>query len=290
MDEVHPQNAGIYETVHQVAAGYGAGPLLELPLRNQSRVVTPDSLIGALRHGLPLVGGFTGYPPLHERFLRLAVDGLLDGGDFADLVDMTHLRWVLLHPEVDWPSGAERDLVLHHPDLEPVLSEDGWDLLRIRREPRHPEWYAAIARGRRPMTSILGTPLVRLSAPAGTIGAVVEPAVAEAGGLLALRLNLDNRGTEAWPASHPSILEGSPVVILLRIVPAGSEGPRRFAGTPVQLWRDVPGGESLRMAVPLTAPSRPGRYRLESVLVQDGRPLATNRAEFEVSAPVRKRH
>jgi hypothetical protein len=287
LDPVPAQGDSIYADL-RAAAGPLRGPMLELPLATRDGPTAPDAMLGILRHRLPSVDGHTGYPPPHARFVRARAAELASGGELQDVVDMTHLAWILLRPAEQWPNPEQRARVLARDDLRLVLSEAGWDLLRVELEPRHPEWFAAVAGGSRPGETALGTPLAPLAAPAGALDARVEPERVAPGGWFVVRAEVRNGGAEPWPALlGPRDPKPLGVKLSMRLVPVDAEASASTAGDAALpaidatsfLWRDVPAGDRLAMSVPLAAPARPGRYRLEVGLLQRAG------AAFDVTRP-----
>src|SRR5207244_5604416 len=133
-------NRRVYSMVGQFVTLMGGGPLLELPLRGQpdarrhasSASLVPDAMIGSIHHWLPLVTGFTGYQPPHYWLLLQMISRLPDPEAFSTLVDMTHVRWVLLRPPADWASPGARERVLRgllaSHDVDRTWSSEGWML------------------------------------------------------------------------------------------------------------------------------------------------------------------
>jgi hypothetical protein len=151
LDEVEPQTHPIYDAVREAARAEGPGPLLELPLADRGfHGLEREAMLGSTRHWLPLVSGLTGYPPFHRDLLVRKIDRLPEPTALDDLVDLTHVRWLLLRPADQWPDPSVRAGLLGLSQVRPVLARDGWDLLRVDREPQHPEWFAALAAGSLP--------------------------------------------------------------------------------------------------------------------------------------------
>lgn len=246
------------------------GTLLELPLaRADGRWTETEAMVGATRHWLPLVEGLTGYPPAHDRLVHDTVLRLPADDALQDLVDMTHLRWLVLWP--DPPLQAEPVLrgVAALPGVQRVAVADGWQLLRVDRVRGHPEWYEALAGGPRAGMTLLGTPLrpltedeadgrVRLGAPPGEV---------VAGGLVQLVVRLENAGRLAWPVALPPNAPGTYAVWLVARW-TSLDGRAASAPQAVALRRDVPAGESLLQPLWLAAPPAPGTYALEARLHQ----------------------
>jgi hypothetical protein len=282
-------NRRLYATIGDTITQMGGGALLELPLRGQpdpqrhtlSASLVREAMIGSIYHWLPLLTGFTGYQPPHYRLLLAMIVRLPDPEAFATLVDMTHVRWVLLRAPADWMSPDDRERILRgltaSHDVEPIWSAEGWTLLLVRRTPRHPEWFAAIAAGTRLDATVLGTPLQPLR-PGDAVG-VVESAhelpTVRPRARFALPLVVRNAGRATWPVVAPAKLSlggfeglgptstGYTVELVAHwhAVPGGP--PPRQRPSRITLARDIPAGETLRAAAFLSAPTQPGAYLLE---------------------------
>ncbi|HYC22731.1 MAG TPA: hypothetical protein VEI94_08505 [Candidatus Bathyarchaeia archaeon] len=271
-------NAALYDRVGQVLREAGGGPLLELPLKGRSGPLQPDAMIGSTRHWQPLVVGYSGYPPDHFMLVVRTIQRLPASDALADLVDMTHLRWILLRPEADWQSALDRqqvlDGLLRGGMARRRWAQGEWVLLELTREAQHPEWFAAIASGTASGT-VLGTPLTpvpRAAAIARVSGGPL-PASVSAGAWLQPRLRVENAGTAAWPVAAPpeglvtgSIVAGRvPEKGTVRIVADWAPldpSPVLDRTTLFPLFRDVSPGEVVWRTIALQAPSVPGLYRL----------------------------
>ena len=223
-------------------------------------------MVASTRYWLPLVGGFTGYPPSHYRLLADAVRRLPDPDALGDLVDMTHVGWFVLHPIAVWRQPEMRAAIVVMPGVTRVADVDGYVLLRVARPPQHPGWYDAIARGPRAGTTVLGTPLVTV--PESDARASVVARAQSAGptrGWLRLDLAVTNNGAGTWPVAVEQTETTPPVVRLdVRWWPAGAphDDAHAVLHQPAALARDVPGGETLRQTVFLSTPAPPGAYDL----------------------------
>jgi len=271
LQEIPGQSLPIYDAVRAAASREGPGPLLELPLIGaEGRPTEPDSMVGSTRHWLPLLGGYTGYQPPHHALLQQLLSRLPPRQAVADLVDMTHLRWLLLHPAAEWrvPKANVRTALLGLPELRHVVTQDGWELLSVGRQPQHPEWFAALAAGPRAGQTLLGTPLVHL-ASAGAVARVSAPkapAQALAGPPLSLALQITNAGAAPWPVTVPP---RAPLTYTVRMIArwwpplVPHEDGTTVVWQDVELPRDVPAGEELPWTVWLQTPFAPGPYDVE---------------------------
>jgi hypothetical protein len=274
----------IYEAVARATSG-DAGPLLELPLADahpERRSGTlpfgqleSDDMVGSLAHWLPLLTGHSGYPPLHRGVLLEMIRGLPGSGALDELVDLTHVRWLLLRPGDYWPDATLPARVLALPGVVRTFEREGWVLARVERPVRRPGWYEAIAAGYRPGRTVLGTPLDVL-ADADAVGVVEAaqppPDAVRPGAVVLLDLRVRNAGTRTWPVVVPANASTTRTVHLVgRWTPLDADA----AGGPpatevVRLRRDVPAGDTLAQVVPVHAPREGGDYQLMIALAQEG--------------------
>lgn len=294
-DAIDGQVNPVYDEVATVAGEQGAGPLLELPIDNgrdamdgsRSRVAVGDSMVGATRHRLPLVWGFTGYPPPHEPILRRMIGDLGRPGVLAQLVDMTHVRWILLRPARDWADPGMRDRILRMEGVVPVFSRDGWDLLRVGMEPRRPEFHRALAAGPRAGRTPLGTPVDGPRSLAAGVAIEALPREVTPGDVVRLVIRVENLSGEPWPATDEAGAPGG-VRVVVELRRAGDRKAETFVlGLP---W-DVLPGEHVRLPLDVRAPGSPGISRVTAFPWREGGPKARLRTdtrpgadEFEVVA------
>jgi hypothetical protein len=260
----------LYRDLGRLVGAQGGGPLLEVPfVSNPLAHSAPEEMVGQLEHGLPLITGFTGYRPDHHALLVSLVTTLPAAPALDDLVDLTHLRWILIRPTDEWPDPAVRQRFLNglrrYPALGPSWTIGPWILQRLDRAPAHQAWFDWLAAGPQPGRSVLGTP--RGSIPeADAIAAVSARAgssTVRSAWVTSVALEASNRGAAAWPTWGPT---GSSEPGLVRWEarwrradrPDGEWGPV----TTVALRRDVPAGEALSQTIVLATPEEPGAYDL----------------------------
>lgn len=284
--------ASAYARVGQLVRAGGEGALLELPLTapvatgGLAATYETDAMVGSTYHWLPLLDGYTGYEPPHRQALLDVVTELPEGPALDDLVDMTHVRWILLRPAADWPDADERDRFLRSllawPSAGPTWDIQDFTLFRLDRVPAHPEWFAALAGGAAGAHTALGTSIGPLPAPAAaaTVAADLLPTELTAGQEIALRLSVHNAGSVAWPVAIPPTTALRPtwerpllprtyaVVLVSRWRPL--DGPPGNVPQPqeIRLRRDVPPGETIVQPVALQTPESTGRYEFELAIEQ----------------------
>lgn len=145
-------DAPVYRALADIVRREGPGPLLELPISSFGHSTQPDAMLGAITHQQPLIVGHTGYLPPHRRLLDKTIFRLPAEDALQDLVDMTHLRWIVVRPAAAW-GGAERRAQFVRelgalPGVARVAQLDGgWSVFAISRLPLHEERFAAIAAG-----------------------------------------------------------------------------------------------------------------------------------------------
>jgi hypothetical protein len=89
----------------------GGRPVLELPamgsvLQSARVAATERYMLGATIHWLPLVNGYSGYPPPSDGLLMTLAERLPDPTAFADLCDLVDLGWLVVHAD-SLPNGAD---------------------------------------------------------------------------------------------------------------------------------------------------------------------------------------
>jgi len=254
----------IYSVVERTARGDGA--LLDLPFVSLSEALSDpvrtavasdaDAMLASTQHWLPLVTGLTSYAPPHRALFDALIARLPSSDALDDLVDMTHVRWIVLHATEVWPTRSlpTRAALLKLPGITRMASIAGADLLRIDRTQHHPEWFAAIARGIGRDETLLGTPLVPLAnaaARALVVPRTALPGQAIAGRPFLLSVAVSNVGSAAWPvsvAAETSDAHGVSHVVRL-----------------VSAWRTA--GDTVTRDIWLIAPDGPGNVPLRRHLV-----------------------
>lgn len=271
-------DAPVYVKVKQIAAREGRGPLLELPLGSKGFPLQADAMLGNALHELPLLTGWTGYPPLERGLVDENILQLPSEEAVQELVDMTHLRWILLRPASFWESRRERSRfarqLLRIEGVGPEHRIGQWSLIGVKRPVRHPEWFDTLARGAAPGRSLLGAPLDDVAAKrtASRIELLGKPSVvkADAGSAKLLAVRVTNDGEATWPVlreGRRALPGGMSLVARWRSLDPGGDA-RPSEGRRQPLPRDVPPGESDSLAVVVAVPEVPGRYALELALEQ----------------------
>jgi hypothetical protein len=257
----------VYRTL---AATPEDGVLLELPLSDEAGAYREaEYVLLSTGHWKTLLNGYSGYVPPTYVLVRELARRLPDPAALQRLVDLTGLRWVIVHamqgrPPQAWSAleqaGTVRRLAA---DPEAILYEVAptprLDLAeRARRDTLEPAH-----------ETLLGTPLTRLEPAAleaewdvGTPPARLRPRQR-----VLLPVTVRNATQTAWPGY--GVRAQGLVVVQGRWLPADAPGRAADAGT-APLLADVGPGASAETVARFDAPAAPGRYTLELALRQMG--------------------
>jgi len=141
----------VYREVGRIVRTEGEGPLLEVPITSFGYSLQAEAMLGAMAHRQPLITGHTGYPPPHRDQLDDAIRRLPTEQALQEIVDMTHVRWLLIRPREYWsPARARRDYVdalLRMPGVTHLWQLRGWTLAVVERQPQQAAIFDAIAAG-----------------------------------------------------------------------------------------------------------------------------------------------
>ncbi|MFM8411656.1 MAG: hypothetical protein ACKOCT_15435, partial [Alphaproteobacteria bacterium] len=140
----HPGRADAiaYRRIGELARREGGGAMVEVGLPPW------NAMVDATWHEMPLVDGYTTlWPP--QYFGVLPRKGSASGLD--ELVDISHLRWVIFPPSRRWTEPIDRERLLRELLAMPMTTRfDVGDfvLVRLDRPPAHPAWFETLAAGR----------------------------------------------------------------------------------------------------------------------------------------------
>ena len=285
------ERADAYRAVKRYTDEFGRGPLLELPA---GIAIDSEAMLGSTFHWLPLLNGFTGYAPAHARAMRAASDALPDPAALQELVDLCHLRWILMRPNQDWgsPRVAEqiRQGLLSSNLVGRSFTFNGFTLIEVTASPLQAQWYPAIAAGPKPGMTALGTPIRRLSM-ADAVAAI--EGVGEIGDVAnqgMVKLRVRNAGNADWPVLLNGLIvqfdslfpprKFAPLTVYLEarwtpLAEAPNSGTGKELVQAVPLDRDVLAGETVVQSFPMPKLARPGRYRFDVRVVQNDGPEFT---------------
>jgi hypothetical protein len=271
---------GVYEALARSADD---GAVLELPMgggrdpRGPYREAT--YMLASTLHWKPLVNGYSGYLPPTYGLLASIAARLPEAGAVQDLVDMSGLRWVVVHQPRGWVRDAWKPLVAAG-FVRPVVDADDavlFEVLLPVRENLVGALRAAVLR--RPPTTLAGTSLGALAALRATVTFPPLPERLQRGATLPLFPTVRNEGDAAWPCV--GVWPDGLVVADVRWTDANGRdvGPRELG---LRLPRDLGPGDNVRIDASIAVPRDPGTYSLEVRLRQDGR----GRESVPVSIPV----
>lgn len=292
-----PASRAAYAAVAEIRAREGGGALLELPIRGllpgagtEPQTLEPDAMLASTQSWWPTPAAHLSYhAPLRAFFMR-TVAALPASGALADLVDATHVRWLLLRPSEAWTSEQRADVraaLLADPAVGASWEvAPGWTLLRLDRAPQHPAWFAAARHGPAPGRSVLGSPLERIPDAAARatvrVDGALPPIVSGAGTSLAIEVR--NDGDRPWavvptPVTPltldgrlPNVVRREGTVMLHERWWRAGDAPQTPPALErrIPLRRDLDPGESDRLTIEVTAPVQPGDYVLELGVEQIG--------------------
>jgi hypothetical protein len=242
------------------------GALLELPVAQPE--VAGRRMLLSTYHWLPILDGYSAYPPLTRRYLTGKVQGLPDEASLQELVDAVDVRWVLVH--LDELSEQEREQ--WQADFLP-----GLELVRRWGDDALFEVYLPLTRDRRAQLqrtdqTLGGVPLAPVPGPCpGRLGAMLveRDRPLRPRERARLRIEVDNASAHPWPGLglYPRYL------VQLRATYRGY-GRKGGIPRPLPLWVDFPAGGVVEAEVEIVAPAWAGVYELQLELVQDGESLA----------------
>jgi hypothetical protein len=230
-------------------------------------------------HWLPIVDGYSGYPPASASYIHAISRGLPDEGALQSLVDVVDVGWILVHRAHLTPPAAAAWHGRLPPGLEPA-GEWGEDLLlRVTRP------VATDRRGRLLSTSVTlaGAPLAPLGPRCR--GEIVlrgmPPQPWPLGTLMALDVSVRNDGDTPWPGFGlvPRHL------VRLTACMMDAAGPP-CSGAPTPLPADVPPRGELTVPVTLKS-GLPGDRMLRIELLQTGDPPLAQCGVAPLTVPVR---
>ena len=261
-----------------LAAQEGPGAVLELPAASiEGDFVGAERnaryMLASTDHWKPLVNGYSGYEPPSAALLNAAIRRLPEARALAFLAETIDLRWIVLHR--DRLIGHE---VLAWPDRTPpglaVVARFGEDIVyELRRT-------TGIApTGLRPHAERRVAALTENCLEGRILSVEAPPVVGLTAFVVPMNVRFENQSDCLWPAV--SLFESGLVGLRYRWTdPAGEELP---PGPFSRLIEDVPAGEVREAPVVVIPPfGAPGRWRLEILLEQSGRPEAIARTELDI--------
>ena len=247
--EQGPTMPPVYEWLRVHGDG---GALLELPLGPERtyRALNAASLAmyRSTHHWLPLLNGYTAYPPPSYGVLMRVARQLPDPEGLDTLLSLADVRWILVHLGQLW--GPERQPWRTPPGLQ-LAAEFGDDIvLRVVHTPSADHRAALLD----PVPGQTLAGLATTPLPADARRARIEPAFLPrtlvAGRPAGGAVRVVNSSTAAWPG----LAADDDGLVMVR---AAWEG---LPGAPIRLRlpRDLGAGESVTLRFPLVPPGPPG--------------------------------
>jgi hypothetical protein len=237
-------------------------------------------------HWLPMIGGYSGYPPASADYLHTLAHGLPARETLQEIVDLVDVGWILVHLDQLSPRAASR---WHDPEPGEGLELIGvWEhdaLLRVTL-PVVEDRRGRLTNARE---TLGGVPLEPLGASCpGELRVAAlppEPWLVHTPGRVVVELA--NRGDAPWPGMAFSPRH------LVRL--SGRFVSRKGRSLPAQeaaLPGDVPAGGTLQAPAIFLSPAWPGSYQLELSLVQaeDGPLTRCGLAPIQVPVSIARSH
>jgi hypothetical protein len=249
------------------------GPVLELPVGDvekdfRANLWDARYTYFSSYHWLPLVNGYSSYPPQSYRLLSAIARRLPDPTALQDLVDLAEVRWIVVHGDSLEPwDRAAWSVEAPAAGLRRV-ARFGADSIFEVTAPRERDFGASFPRSADPSRTLTG--LSRAPLPAEAMrGRLVELELGApliAGLSTSARVRVENLGSHTWPGLD-ALATG---LVALRdewIPELADESVQR--GTS-RIARDLAPDEGITVPFTMVIPRQPGRYRLRLSLVQEG--------------------
>lgn len=270
MDRFAPFGAQkeVYSEVARIVAEH-PGPLLEVPYRGLTWSNAPDSMLGQLHHGMPILTGHTGYFPRHHDQLLALLEAVPEPSALRGLVRLSGMKWLLLRADPAWPKRPKFFAQKIPPEWIRTHAEiQGWHLYEIDIPELQAPWQDYVAGPPSSSTSPLGTPLREIQLARANLEAKADYPAWFTDSELRVEVRLVNLGQQGWAArSQP----GEPEEWVVRFFAAWtSRQTGLLERVELPLLHDVGSGESANFVLRVPTPATPGLYTLEIGLEQLG--------------------
>jgi hypothetical protein len=238
------------------------GALLELPIGAEHTypALAAESLAmyRSTCHWLPLLNGYSAYPPPSHTVLMRVARELPDPQSLDTLLGLVDVRWILVHLGALW--GPERRAWRALPGLE-VAAEFGDDVVFHVVHRPSADHRATLLRPEpgRTVTGVSTAPLGP-EARRARLGAVFLPQVLVPGRASGAAVRIENTSATAWPG----LAAEDDGLVVLRAAWDGAVRPPLT----IRLPRDLGPGEAVTVHFTLDVPPVPGDYRLGLRLAQ----------------------
>jgi hypothetical protein len=263
-----PTGDAVPEAYRWLAAHGRGGPLLELPLGIEPSLTATQRESRAMYfstvHWLPLLNGYTAYPPPTHALLMRVARQLPEPEGLETLVNLVDVRWILLH--VDAVPAAERRAWMGLPGLA-VAARFGPDvILEVTRTPSA-DWRRTLIEPL-PGRTVGGVETAPLPAAArvGRIEAVSLPDRVYLAARSEAAVRVVNLGLEPWPGL--ALTDEGLVALAAAWQPMDPSAAAPTVQT-IMLPRDLPSQASVVLRFTLRPPGA-GIYRLTLTLRQTG--------------------
>jgi hypothetical protein len=258
----------------------GGGPLLELPIGPSLGVnrdlIAARAMYFSTYHWLPLINGYTGYPPTAYALLENYAEQLPSVSALRFLAFCTGLRWILVHQEGRWqrrPGWAE----LRGVRLQGAFGAHVEGAVRGGMRPPRDLLYAVslphdpdcASRLFDPTATAEGNRPVALPSMRGDLRIEGLPATPSAGAESPVVIELRNTGSQVWPGPT----DNEDLRVALRVRWEGVRGSASGPGSEQTIFlpQDVLPGRAASLQTWLSHPRTAGDYRLRARLAQAAR-------------------
>jgi hypothetical protein len=239
------------------------------PLPPALLVDAASAMLGSLVHGHPVLEIHSHHVPPGSALVNRLAREPPTRASLEALVDMTHLRWILLRPSGD---DVRDDAWSALPGVAPAASLPDGRIYEVRIEPRH-VWFDALSAGPRPDRTLLGTALAPVADPRARLAVSRLPPAVPRASSFAAPITIVNDGATAWPVSAPAGAADARIVSIR----ARWDGGGAHHQT-IELPYDVEPGTTLEVPARLAAPPAPGHYTVTLELAQGQVRFATTPA------------
>lgn len=262
---VQPTHADLPEAVRWLREHGRGRALLEVPVGGLT--ATGRRMLLSTYHWLPIVDGYSAYPPLTRTYLSRIAIRLPEQSALQTLVNAVDVGLILVHLDEFAPARRDAWTSGAIPGLE-LVQRWGGDLLFAVVLPVTNDRRALLVGTDRTLS---GLPLAPVAAPCpGSVSARLpgESGLLAPGTKVSIHLQIDNASAATWPGFglYPRYLVQLRTTVRRDGTPIGQ--PRTTA-----LWKDVPAGGRLATQIDVVLPARPGAYQIELAVVQDGESL-----------------
>jgi hypothetical protein len=214
-------------------------------------------------HWLPIVDGYSAYPPASSGYLHGIAAALPSEAALQTLADTVDLGWILVHRGQMTPAKAAAWNDPLPAGLERVAEWDADLLVRVTRTPRDDRRALLLSTSE----TLHGVALAPFGdrCPGAIVVRSAPPSPWPSPGIAHVEIDVRNDGADPWPAFG---FVPRHLVRLQVCLARPGDGP--CSTRPIGLPADVPAGGAVSVAIDQLVPLIPGRYALRLSLVQIG--------------------